>query len=884
MTRTILAVALAALGARGEDFAPDPRRVWSTPPYPSGGDGYRRGGAFSDAAGATKFVVNVGRDVEVYSGAADAANLTLEANATLDFACSRMAPWELELSSTERKMLLGFATAEPACDCAWSENNTCPQDARTSGGLVLDYAMTTALFASAMADVEAPVGFGLSDAPGGLNEKAAEGCSEFSAASKADVKDKYCLVHRGTCNFRVKLGNCVAAGAVGAVVVGEGSLSAMSGVAADDFPSANFPFIYLELAEGTALITEVTLNNSTTLKVGKTTGPSAPGAASFGDPLAVFDPLSGARLTPVLDHAALGFRNAQGASQPGPDLAYFHAVDSGDAGKGSDWATLVNFSDPAAPTAVCSPATFSLSKSNGIGAFPDGMSAGHFDTFRQTVFGKENHYAIYAFTATLAPDTATMDATGTFGTKGYKQGVVMIMQLDENGCPLAGPSYPLVLPTATLDDGNFDQDGKALVAFTDLVPLLLGGADLPLVGPGLGIGAGLWKKLAACGDPSMYADGSLNAKFLFDVQASVAVHPSGDYVYSAPGTRTGACPYVVHAYDVSGLKATTFETFHLALSRELVHYAGSFEIPAEILELGGTTQNGEPMHAWTWEGAVAQLNGGAAGAVFLDFTDDPVAPAFDVYDPYVGAPQLGRGVEFASLGDDGFRYVRVAGADGVRFDAVAGTPLAPPGGSRAPTFAPTAAGERVTFLKEHLVGVSWFPSAVILAWQTPPTAHPATDFFLELRDMTRGGGWVSHPITTKKPNAEGWYVWTARGHSAPGNVTADFPFDCSSSYLARVKAATGAKSGKISIVTPYCPGDCVDSTSWYFNAEDKDCAWIGDRIANNAKVDRLCSKTSKAAVDGYTACPNACGKCGDTYPYTPAPTTTSTTSTTSTPV
>ena len=96
-----------------------------------------------------------GRDVEVYSGAADAANLTLEANATLDFACSHMAPWELELSSTERKMLVGFATAEPACDCEWSENNKCPQDARTSGGLVLDYAMTTALFASGVADVEA---------------------------------------------------------------------------------------------------------------------------------------------------------------------------------------------------------------------------------------------------------------------------------------------------------------------------------------------------------------------------------------------------------------------------------------------------------------------------------------------------------------------------------------------------------------------------------------------------------------------------------------------------------------------------------------------------------------------------------------------------------
>ncbi|KAH8096402.1 hypothetical protein JL720_3773 [Aureococcus anophagefferens] len=385
MTRNILAVALAALGARGEDFAPDPRRVWSTPAYPSGGDGYRRGGAFSDAAGATKFVVAAGRDVEVYSGAADAANLTLEANATLDFACSHMAPWELELSSTERKMLVGFATAEPACDCEWSENNKCPQDARTSGGLVLDYAMTTALFASGVADVEALVGFGLSEAPG-PGETAAEACSEFSAASKADVQDKYCLVHRGTCDFRDKLLNCVAAGAVGAVVVGEGSVSAMVGVAADDFPSANFPFIYLELAEGTALITEVTLNSSTTLRVGKTTGPEAPGAASFGDPLAVFDPLSGARLTPVLDHAALGFRNAQFASQPGPDLAYFHAVDSGDAGKGSDWATLVDFSDPAAPTAVCSPATFSLSKSNGIGAFPDGMSAGMFDTFRQTVF------------------------------------------------------------------------------------------------------------------------------------------------------------------------------------------------------------------------------------------------------------------------------------------------------------------------------------------------------------------------------------------------------------------------------------------------------------------------------------------------------------------
>ena len=97
----------------------------------------------------------------------------------------------------------------------------------------------------------------------------------------------------------------------------------------------------------------------------------------------------------------------------------------------------------------------------------------------------------------------------------------------------------------------------------------------------------------------------------------------------------------------------------------MVNYAGSFEIPEDVVPVGSAAASG----AWRWEGQhVAVLAGGGAGALFLDFTDNPLAPAIVAHVPEGGSAAA------AALGDDDAYYVRVATPAGDRFDAVKNMP------------------------------------------------------------------------------------------------------------------------------------------------------------------------------------------------------------------
>ena len=184
----------------------------------------------------------------------------------------------------------------------------------------------------------------------------------------------------------------------------------------------------------------------------------------------------------------------------------------------------------------------------------------------------------------------------------------------------------------------------------------------------------------------------------------------------------------------------------------------------------------------------------------------------------------------------------------------------------SPAPAPTSFDERATFLNEHLIGISWYPSVAVMAWQVKEDDAPAGEFTLELKDVSNGGSWQSVAIAVKPRTNDGWYTWTGIGDSVPHKdpLPSSFPFDCSTNYLARFRRGD-AKSNKIAIRTPYCPGDCVDSESWYFNKAYKDCKWLEGRIVNGANLDRLCSKTNTDAISAYKACPAACDKCGKTY-------------------
>ena len=177
---------------------------------------------------------------------------------------------------------------------------------------------------------------------------------------------------------------------------------------------------------------------------------------------------------------------------------------------------------------------------------------------------------------------------------------------------------------------------------------------------------------------------------------------------------------------------------------------------------------------------------------------------------------------------------------------------------------PTTFESMPEFVDTHLVGASWYPSVVILSWQVKTDDNEASEFTIQLKDYTNGGPWTDHVVDVRPRTADGWYTWTGVGDSVKGALTSKFPFDCSTNYLARFRRGD-AKSNKIAIRTPYCPGDCVDSESWYFNKAHKDCHWLEGRIVNGANLDRLCSKTNTDAISAYKACPAACDKCGQTY-------------------
>ena len=177
---------------------------------------------------------------------------------------------------------------------------------------------------------------------------------------------------------------------------------------------------------------------------------------------------------------------------------------------------------------------------------------------------------------------------------------------------------------------------------------------------------------------------------------------------------------------------------------------------------------------------------------------------------------------------------------------------------------PTTFESMPEFVDTHLVGASWYPSVVILSWQVKTDDNEASEFTIQLKDYTNGGPWTDHVVDVRPRTADGWYTWTGVGDSVKGALTSKFPFDCSTSYLARVKKGA-ALSEKVAITTGFCPGDCVDSQDWHFNKDFQNCNWITGAINNGANVDRLCSKTNEQAVSGYVACPVACDQCGATY-------------------
>ena len=238
---------------------------------------------------------------------------------------------------------------------------------------------------------------------------------------------------------------------------------------------------------------------------------AAAGGGCF-DPIAVFDPASGARLTTALDGAAAGFTSASSVSQPEPGFLYAHGVDGGDAAALVDVGGALDGGAAAAFRAVCDPPTFAL------GGFPAG-SRGTFGVFNQTdADGAVRRYAIVSLVADDARARAAF---------------ALLLPLDGDGCP-GTVEAPLVLPFGTLDDGNFETDGPSLDAYGKLPAAL--GLAVAGAAPAFGLSAEVFALLATCpaGTP-------------FDGERAVATHRAAkeSEIPNFKGSYLGRFPLVL---------------------------------------------------------------------------------------------------------------------------------------------------------------------------------------------------------------------------------------------------------------------------------------------------------------------------------------------------
>ena len=129
-----------------------------------------------------------------------------------------------------------------------------------------------------------------------------EACSNLTNAG--EIAGNYCITYRGSCSFKAKYDNCVAAGAIRAIVINSQSEIFTMGVSSID---NDFPFLFIGNDDGEALVDLLNTSNGI---VQLTSGSGVVTGDYASDPFTAFswDTLSKVPLDPppfdYVDHAA----------------------------------------------------------------------------------------------------------------------------------------------------------------------------------------------------------------------------------------------------------------------------------------------------------------------------------------------------------------------------------------------------------------------------------------------------------------------------------------------------------------------------------------------------------------------------------------------------
>lgn len=187
-----------------------------------------------------------------------------------------------------------FHGDRPFCTCNWTPDKPCPSRLRlTINGVDEDLVMASNALVSVDTVVPNMVGpVALGQGTGADGTPPNWGCTgPFTNA--ADVAGKVCVVDRGGCFFQDKYDNCMAAGALGTIVVNRDDSIISMGVTDIE---RNTVMIMIGKSNGQKIKDAVNGGLNPTLSAGRTVGPLAPVPLySNPDPLGVVNVYTGKR-------------------------------------------------------------------------------------------------------------------------------------------------------------------------------------------------------------------------------------------------------------------------------------------------------------------------------------------------------------------------------------------------------------------------------------------------------------------------------------------------------------------------------------------------------------------------------------------------------------
>ena len=180
---------------------------------------------------------------------------------------------------------------EPYCTCNWRADKPCPSQLSIQVGSGAPQLVTLGINNIVSVDTVSPDVEGSVAIASDGTEKPTEAC--FPLINADEIAGKWCLTDRGGCFFNTKYLNCMAAGAIAAIVVNRDS-SVITMQVTDVEPDTIH--IMIGADSGQIIKDALAAGQDVTLKAGQGTGPPAPlPEYSSPDPLGVINMFTGKR-------------------------------------------------------------------------------------------------------------------------------------------------------------------------------------------------------------------------------------------------------------------------------------------------------------------------------------------------------------------------------------------------------------------------------------------------------------------------------------------------------------------------------------------------------------------------------------------------------------